>query len=405
MDNDLFGDLLVIDCASFIAGPTAATIMADFGARVIKIEPPNTGDGYRQLVNLPGLPNCESNYPWSLTNRSKESLAIDLKHADGQRILAELVSRADVFITNYPLPIREKLGVSYARIKPLNDRLIYASLTPYGETGPEASKTGYDATAWWARSGLMDTVRASADTPPAISVPGMGDHMAANTLFGAIASALYRRERTGKGAMVGTSLFANGLWSNGVMVQAALEGANMSARLDSSKMSAFTRTYKCKDDRWFILTVLPQVQDRVWPELLKCIGREDLLNDSRFTSNSLRNENKIELAEIFSSTFENEDWATWEKDFEKHDITCGVIAKTKDITGDVQARAANMLISSGQDNDSLCLDNPYVFADVDQRPPVPAPQVGEHSLAILSELGLGEDELKILRDEGVISMP
>jgi crotonobetainyl-CoA:carnitine CoA-transferase CaiB-like acyl-CoA transferase len=405
MDNDLFGDLLVIDCASFIAGPTAATIMADFGARVIKIEPPNTGDGYRLLVHLPGLPNCESNYPWSLTNRSKESLALDLKHADGQRILAELVGRADVFITNYPLPIREKLGVSYAHIRPLNDRLIYASLTPYGETGPEASKTGYDATAWWARSGLMDTVRASADTPPAISVPGMGDHMAANTLFGAIASALYRRERTGKGAMVGTSLFANGLWSNGVMVQAALEGANMSARLDSSKMSAFTRTYKCKDDRWFILTVLPQVQDRVWPELLKCIGREDLLNDARFTDNGTRNENKIELAEIFNKAFETKDWATWEKDFEQHDITCGVIAKTQDIISDKQAHAANMLISSGPNSDSLSLDNPYIFADVDQRPPAPAPQLGEHSAAILSELGLEQNELKILRDQGVIGMP
>lgn len=405
MDNNLFGDLLVIDCASFIAGPAAATIMADFGARVIKIEPPQAGDGYRRLVHLPGLPNCESNYPWSLTNRSKESLALDLKCAEGQSILVELISRADVFITNYPLPIREKLGLRYADIKSLNDKLIYASLTPYGETGPEADKTGYDATAWWARSGLMDTVRASADTPPAISVPGMGDHMAANALFGAIASALYRRERTGKGAMVGTSLFANGLWSNGVMVQAALEGANMSARLDASKMSAFTRSYRCKDDRWFILTVLPQVQDRVWPMLLKCLGREDLLSDSRFVEIGTRDEHKVVLADIFGSAFEAQDWAVWEREFAKYDITCGVIAKTPDITSDEQARAAGMLIPSGTQSGDLCLDNPYVFADVDQRPPEPAPQLGQHSQAILSELGMTEAARDKLKKDGVISSP
>lgn len=405
MDTDLFGELLVIDCASFIAGPTAATIMADFGARVIKIEPPNTGDGYRKLIHVPGLPNCQSNYPWSLTNRNKESLALDLKHPDGQRILAELIGRADVFITNYPLPIREKLGLSYADIKPLNNTLIYASLTPYGETGPEASKSGYDATAWWARSGLMDTVRASADTPPAVSVPGMGDHMAANTLFGAIASALYRRERTGLGTMVGTSLFANGLWSNGVMVQAALEGANMSGRLDSSKLSAFTRSYQCQDERWFMLTVLPQVQDRVWPELLKCIDREDLLCDARFTDIRAREANKAELAAIMDASFAQKDWATWEADFAKYNITCGVIAKTQDITNDEQARAANMLIPGGSSNGNLCLDNPYLIADVKQRPVKTAPELGEHSVSILSELGISETELNRLRDDGVTSSP
>lgn len=150
MDSNLFDDLLVIDCASFVAGPAAATILADFGARVIKVEPPKTGDGYRQLVHLPGMPNSENNYPWNLTNRSKESLAVNLKHPEGRKVLEELVTRADVFITNYPLPVRDKLQLHYADLSPLNDRLIYASLTPYGETGPEASKTGYDATAWWA---------------------------------------------------------------------------------------------------------------------------------------------------------------------------------------------------------------------------------------------------------------
>ena len=187
-EQSLFDDLLVIDCASFIAGPAAGTILADFGARVIKIEPPG-GDGYRKLKHLPGVPRCESNYPWRLTNRGKESLALDLKQPEARAVLEQLVGRADVFITNYPLGVREKLQLRYPDIRALNPKLIYASLTPYGETGPEAGNTGYDATAWWARSGLMDSVRASSDTPPGVSVPGMGDHMSACSLYGAIVTA------------------------------------------------------------------------------------------------------------------------------------------------------------------------------------------------------------------------
>ena len=403
MDSKLYDGLLVIDCASFIAGPAAATIFADFGARVIKIEPPNDGDGYRKLMHLPGIPRCESNYPWSLTNRSKESLAVDLKHPEGRKILEELVKRADVFITNYPTPVRDKLRLHYADLKPLNSRLIYGSLTPYGETGPESSKTGYDATAWWARSGLMEQVRASSDTPPAISVPGMGDHMAANTLYGAIASALYRRERTGQGGMVGTSLLANGLWSNGIMVQAALEGANMSARMDQSKMSAFTRSYRCQDDRWFLLTILPQAQDKSWPSLTECIGQEQLNEDIRFTSMADRDKNKAELASIFTQAFEEKDWADWERDFAAFGITCGVIAKTLDATTDEQVRAANMLVTGNSPENKPFLDSPYYFEGVQKRPPQQAPSVGEHSKSILAELGFSEQESSKLAGDGVIS--
>ncbi|MCB1856421.1 MAG: CoA transferase [Halieaceae bacterium] len=146
-DQSLFADLLVIDCASFIAGPAAATILSDFGARVIKIEPPGGGDGYRKLKHLPGVPRCEQNYPWRLTNRGKQSLALDLKQPEGRAVLEQLIGRADVFVTNYPLAVREKLRLRYTDIRALNPKTIYASLTPYGESGPEAGSTGYDATA------------------------------------------------------------------------------------------------------------------------------------------------------------------------------------------------------------------------------------------------------------------
>jgi len=230
MEKGLFEDLTVIDCASFIAGPAAATIMADFGARVIKIEPPVGGDNYRQLIHVPGMPPADHDYFWLLDNRNKQSLALDLKHPDARPVLEALIAKADVFITNYPAPVRERLKLGSDDILPLNERLIYASLTPYGEDGPERDRTGYDATAWWARSGLMDSVRANPETEPAFSVPGMGDHPTAVALFGAIMAALYRREKTGKGGAVSTSLLANGLWANSVWMQAVLCNADFSVR-------------------------------------------------------------------------------------------------------------------------------------------------------------------------------
>jgi len=215
----MFEGLTVLDCASFIAAPAAATILADFGAEVIKIEPP-AGDPFRHLPRLPGNPKCEHNWAWMLESRNKQGLALDLSTADGQAVLCRMVPRADVFITNFPPAVRRRLGIAYRNLAPLNERLIYASFTGYGEHGQEANKPGFDSNAWWARSGMMDLVRPDSAGPPARSLPGMGDHPSALALFGAIVAALYRRERTGKGAHVGTSLMANGVWSNGLMVQA-----------------------------------------------------------------------------------------------------------------------------------------------------------------------------------------
>ncbi len=152
MGTGLFGDLLVIDCASYVAGPAAATIMSDFGARVIKIEPPGEGDAYRTLIKYRGAEDC-IDYFWALDSRNKESLALDLKDPEQRAFLDELVRRADVFITNYPFPVRERLRLRAQDVMPLNRRLIYASLSPYGEHGPERDRTAFDATAWWARSG------------------------------------------------------------------------------------------------------------------------------------------------------------------------------------------------------------------------------------------------------------
>ena len=395
MSEQLFSDLLVIDCASFVAGPAAGTILSDFGARVIKIEPPG-GDGYRLIKYMPGMPISDINYAWSITNRNKESLVLDLKQPAAREILDTLIAKADVFITNYPLPVRKRLRLDYEDISAVNPRTIYASLTPYGEEGPEANNTGYDATAWWARSGLMDLVRASGDTSPAVSVPAMGDHMAANTLYGAIVTALYRREQTGLGGKVGTSLIGNGLWSNGLFVQAALDGADMSVRMDADTLSAFTNIYRCRDDRWFMLTILPQAQESAWPELARCAGHEEWIEDPRFIDVEQRQQNNVALKALLDAAFEQRDWQDWHQSFAEFGITCGGIAQAADHGDDEQVRAAGLLTEFDDDSGDRTVDSPLYVLGETKRPPGRAPEVGEHSQAILEEFGVDAETARQL---------
>ena len=261
----------VLDVGSYVAGPAAATVMGDFGAEVIKIEPPE-GDPYRSLHRLPGSPVGDRDYYWVLDSRNKKSVALDLKRPEARDALERLVRSADVFLTNMPLDVRARLGIRWADLEPLNGRLVYASLTAYGESGPEANKTGFDATAWWARTGLMDNVRSAPDAPPARSIPGMGDHATAMALFGAVMMALYQRERTGKGGMVSTSLMAAGLWSNAMYVQAHLCGAAVRQRPPRERaLNALGNMYRCGDDRWFILAALSE--ERQWPGFVRALGR------------------------------------------------------------------------------------------------------------------------------------
>ena len=269
MTEGIFADLKVIDCASWIAGPAAATILSDFGADVIKIEPPGPGDPWRALSPVPGK---ATDYYWQLTARNKRSLAINLKHDEGLAALYRLVAAADVFVTNFPLPVRDRLKIAPAHLLPLNPRLIYASMTAYGETGAEAARTGYDATAYWARTGLMDMVRATEDTEPTRSAPGMGDHPTATGLYAAIVTALYRREKTGKGGIAQSSLLQNGLWANACFIQSRLFGEHVELRAPRAVApNAVANHYRCRDGRWFIMAL--HNEQRQMRNFLSAIGR------------------------------------------------------------------------------------------------------------------------------------
>ena len=399
MDH-LLEKITVIDCASYIAGPAAATIMSDFGARVIKIESPDIGDSYRSLLRLPGLPESDENYPWILTSRNKESLALDLKFKEAHVILHKLIKKADIFITNYPFPIRAKLKINSEDILEENKKLIYASLSPYGEKGEEKDKTGYDATAWWARSGLMHAVRNNSNSEPSSSTPGMGDHPTASALFGAIMMALYKREITGEGSEVSSSLMANGLWSNGIYNQAALCGANFVENTGRGTKGALAEKYKCKDGRWFILVMLNE--EREWPLLLRCLKREDVNDDKRFNTREGRAKNSLELMKILDEEFLSKDWGQLKELFEKSGVTFGSISEPYDHINDQQISDNEFFTKFTDKEDLLTVDSPIFMKDEKKRKPQTAPEIGEHTRQILEELNYDKNEIDKLENKKII---
>jgi crotonobetainyl-CoA:carnitine CoA-transferase CaiB-like acyl-CoA transferase len=400
MEKGIFEGLKVLDCASFIAAPAAATVLSDFGAEVIKIEPPVTGDPYRHLANLPGYPRSEHNFAWMLDARNKRSLALDLSKPEGQAVLFRLVAGADVFITNFPPNVRERLGVTYDHLAHLNERLIYASFTGYGEKGEEANKPGFDSNAYWARSGLMDMVRADLDTAPARSVAGMGDHPCAMALYGAIVTALYKRERTGKGSHVSSNLMANGIWANGIMAQAKLCGAKFGERRPRERaLNAVTNHYKCKDGRWIILSLLNE--ERQWPALARCVGCEDFITDPRFATKPDRHARSIELIKIFDEIFATRDLAEWCRILNGNGLIFGVIGILDDIPDDQQMIANEVLVPF--EGETLLTVNSPIWIDGSQKvSPRHPPGIGQHSDEILRQAGYDKDAITQLRSSGAV---
>ncbi len=398
----LFEGLRVIDAASFIAGPSAATIMADYGAEVIKVEPPEIGDSLRWLISNGRMPEGKENYCWELTSRNKKSLSLNLKEPEAIEILRDLVISADVFITNMPFPVRKKLKITSKDICPLNKRLIYASLTGYGEVGPDADRTAYDSMAWWARSGLMDWVRPSNNSPVAWSTPGMGDHPTGMALYAAIITSLYRRQMTGKGGEVSTSLMANGAWANGVFIQAALMGVEFPDRSEPLPRHPFYDFYTTKDGREFALGLINATRE--WPKLARAINRTDLLSDPRFVGDALI-ENTKELKIQLQSEFSNMSLEEVDKLLRPSGATYGVLGRTTDHEFDPQFTETKTLVPLEHESFSklLTVNSPFQIKDEKKVNFIRAPHIGENTSEILLEIGIDKENQETLIKKGVIS--
>jgi formyl-CoA transferase len=391
----------VLDVSTYIAGPAAAVVLGDYGADVIKVEQPGEGDPNRTMLTVASYPKSEVNYPWLMDSRNKRSIALDLKHAAGRAALDRLIAGVDVLITNFPVPVRERLKLRYEDVAGLNARLIYASLTGYGEAGPDRDQPGFDSTAYFARSGLVDQLRYDGQ-PPHFSLPAQGDRATAMSLAAGILMALYHRERTGKGTAVSTSLLANGLWSNGVYAQAALVGAFLPLRPPrDNPRSALSNVYRTRDDRWLLVS-LP-VEEVMWPRFCRAIERPDLEADARFATTPLRRANAAALTAILDEVFATRPNAEWMERLGAGRLTFSPINRIADVATDAQAEACGAVIQSANPEMPRTLAAPIRLGCSAPRPAGPAPKLGEHTDEVLREAGFSNAEIAELRSAAAVA--
>lgn len=371
--------------------------MGDYGARVVKIEPPG-GDRYRTLKGA-----WHIDYNWLLTSRNKQSLALDITKPQAREVVHELVRHADVFVTNFIGDQVEKYEYEYERLKQINPRIIYAHVSGYGTKGPHVAKRAFDASSWWARSGMMDFARGPGATP-STSPPGMGDHATALALFGAIVAALYRRERTGRGAYVATSLLANGIWSNGMLLQGVLSGTDVSLRKQNRGVhNPFNHVYQTKDGHYILFTVINA--DREWPQLAKALDHPEWLEDARFVDLRTLIQNRHALIDMVQEILGSMEIGEALAKLEEFEITHSWATPNGSVVDDPQAVANEMIVETGDPGEDYTrtVMNPLQIDNEAKRTPQRAPDIGADSREVLkSILNKSDQEVDRLVEMGAV---
>jgi len=398
----LLSGLRVIDAASVIAAPAAAMILADFGADVIKIEQPGKGDMLRMLSRLPGIPDSGNDWFWQQDGRNKRSLTLNLASERGLEVLRKLAAGCDVFITNQPYAARERMGLAYEALKAANPRMIYASLTAYGEHGPERKRKSFDQLAYWARSGLMDLMR-QRGTRPTQGLAGMGDHPTALALYGGIVTALLHRERTGEGGMVHTSLLANGLWSASGVAGGVMAGGDMAAFRDAKESPGATmRVYEASDGRWLQLNMVRN--EELLSLLFTALDALHLLADERFATPAKMWQNRVALGDAIADIVATRPSDEWLAEFDALGVPVNRIALVEETPEDEQILLNGMALAPEDDGIGapLLVTHPIKVSTAPPVPPKRAPELGEHNAEILAELGYGEEAIEAMQADGVV---
>src|SRR5258706_1053375 len=387
----LFSGIGVLEAASMVMVPSVGAALADYGAQVIKLEPIE-GDLNRRGHQIPGMPIHESEYCVLPDNRGKRSLSIDLKAPDARAILRRLVERADVFLTNHRPKSLKGLGLGWPELQAINPRLVYAHGTGFGDAGDEIDKPGFDSICYWSRSGMEANLVPTDGWLGPLGY-GTGDHPAGIALLSAVLLALFARERSGRGTRVSCSLLASGAWSNAVMIQAKLLGAQFLERRPREDARSFTSVYyRAGDRRLFKMAIVNTQRD--WPKVCRVIGRPELAADPRYATLADRTkEGRMkELIGICDEVFATQPVEYWRRKLEEADVPHSIIANLDDVVADRQMAANGVFVEF--DDPVLgrvrAVDTPLKIEGHAKAKPAPAPRLGEHTGAIPAGLGLGE---------------
>jgi len=393
----------VIEVAAWTFVPAAGAVLADWGADVVKIEHPLHGDPQRGLAAGGIVPDSAVNFIIEIPNRGKRSVGVDLATDGGRELLYKLVAGADVFLTNFLPDARRRLCIEVEDIRAVNPDIVYVRGSGNGVRGPDAPKGGYDATSYWARSGVASLV-SQGDEYPRTQPIAFGDIAGAQTIAGGIAAALFARATTGEPSVVDVSLLGYGLWnaSPHIVLSKMLGIPDVPRRPRDQSPNPITGAYKTADGRTLQLVMLQS--DRYWAKLCELLDRLDLVDDPRFLDARARGENSAACVAELDAEFGRRTVAECAGILSRQDGPWAVHQRPLDIFADEQVQANGFVrpVKAADGSEFDLIANPVQF---DETPPslVRAPEMGEHTEEVLLELGLGWEELADLKAREVIS--
>lgn len=374
----------VVELGVWVAGPAAGGILADWGADVIKIEPP-TGDPARMFGRMLGC-DMGLNPPFEMDNRSKRSVVLDLGTDAGRATAFELLAGADVFLTNVRPGTLQRLGLDFESVSAANPRLVYGLITGYGENGPDADRAAFDVAAFWSRAGVAHLLTRPGETPP-FQRGGMGDHSAGMTMAAAVCAALLARERTGAGQLVTTSLYRQGAYTVSFDLNTYLmSGQPIAIGQRESMGNPCMNNYAAQDGRRFWIVGLEP--ERHWPALCRAVGRPEWRDDPRFADARSRAANSVALIVALDEIFATRPLDEWAQIFAgEPDFFWSPINTLEDVVADEQFHAAGGIVDV-PDGDAAVpmVATPADFHGTPWAPRSAAPELGQHTEEVLADL-------------------
>ncbi len=400
-------DIVVIEVDSYMAAPGAGAILADLGARVVKVEP-LSGDPMRGLSRpLKGNDASDEmrayDFQFDVDNRGKESIAIALDKPEGTQLVRELVAGAQVFMCNLLTNRQKKFGLDPETLFTIKPDLVHATLTGYGTTGPDAQRPGYDVTAFFGRSGLYDASREGDDAVVPMARPAQGDHTTSLALVGSILAALRLAERSGEGQVVETSLYETAVWTQASdYAVTAIDHAPVRRRARKEMLAITANRFPCGDGKWVVFNMLPDAA--YWTRMCQALDVEELAEDARFADSRSRYQNMAELIDIFDATLAQKSRDEWGEIFDKAGLIWGPVLGLHEVPQDPHAIELGMFptIEHPTMGPYHTVNAPMRFATADVGPRGPAPAIGQHTEAILVDQGYSAGEVSAMIDKGIV---